>query len=380
MKISALIAEFNPFHHGHKLLVDSMKAESDAVIAIMSGNFVQRGECAIFEKSERARAAILNGVDLVLELPAVYSLSSAEGFAKGSVKTLSSCGVVEELWFGSECGDIEKLSACAVFLNEETPLFREKLSERLKEGLSFPAAREKVLSEIIPEGNVLSGPNNTLAVEYIKEIKKSGTNIVPKTIRRTGSGYNDTDTKSSILSASGIRKLLFEGKGAKEHMLYNFESSPVFINQFDIIVAANLKAISKEELCRIPDCNEELASRLKDASVYNTFDEIIASASCRSYTQSRLRRILCNMITKNVFPSIPSPSYIRPLAFNEKGGEILKKMKSTASLPIASRGAVLKNDEIFGFECRATDIYNLARGEKGGMEFDRTVDIIERTF
>jgi len=380
MKINALIAEFNPFHRGHKLLVDSMKQESDGVIAVMSGNFVQRGECAVFEKGERAVAAVNNGVDLVLELPSVYALSSAEGFAKGGVQTLSSCGVVDELWFGSECGDIEKLSLCADILNEETPLFREKLSEKLREGFSFPAAREMALGEIIPEGNILSEPNNTLAVEYIKEIKKSGKTIIPKTIKRMGSGYNDTDTGVEIASASGIRKLLSEGGSAEGHMLYNHKNAPVFMNNFDVIVAARLKAISKSELCLIPDCNEEIASRLKEASVFNTFDEIVSAASCKSYTQSRLRRILCNMITGNNFHSLPVPTYIRPLAFDEKGGEILKKMKSTASLPIASRGAVLKNDEIFGFECRCTDIYNLARGMKGGMEFDRAVDIIENTF
>lgn len=376
MKISALIAEFNPFHRGHRLLVDRMKNESDRVVAIMSGNFVQRGECAVFEKSERAVAAIKNGVDLVLELPAVYALSSAEGFAKGGVQTLSATGVVDELWFGSECGDIEKLSRCADVLNEEVPLFREKLSEKLREGLSFPAARQKAVEQIIPDGNILSEPNNTLAVEYIKEIKRSGTNITPKTIKRMGSGYNDTTTSGEIISASAIRKLLSEGRDAKEHILHRHESAPLFMDAFDITVASRLKAISKEELCLIPDCNEEIASRLKDASVYNTFEEIISASSCRSYTQSRLRRILCSMITGNIFSAIPSPTYIRPLAFNEKGGGILKKMKSTASLPIASRGAILKSDEIFGFECRITDIYNLVRGIKGGAEFDRAVDII----
>ncbi len=376
MKISALIAEFNPFHRGHKLLVDSMRKQSDAVIAVMSGNFVQRGECAVFEKGERAKAAIENGVDLVLELPSVYALSSAEGFAKGGIKTLAACNIADELHFGSECGDIEKLSLCADILNEETPLFKSIISEKLKEGLSYPAARQQALQEIIPEGNLLSSPNNTLAIEYIREIKKSKLSIVPHTIKRMGSGYNDIEKDTAIPSASGIRHFLREGHCVKEHMLYNYVDKPLFMSAFDIIVAARLKAISKEELSSIYDCNSEIASRLKDASAYNTFEDIVSAASCKSYTQSRLRRILCNMITGNSFDEIPSPTYIRPVAFNEKGGEILKKMKSTASLPVASRGAVLKNDEIFSFECRCTDIYNLARGINGGMEFDRKVEII----
>lgn len=376
MKISALIAEFNPFHRGHKLLVDSMKKQSDAVIAVMSGNFVQRGECAIFEKSERARAAIENRVDLVLELPSVYALSSAEGFAKGGIKTLAACNIIDELHFGSECGDIEKLSLCADILNEEIPLFKSILAEKLKEGLCYPAARQQALQEIIPEGYLLSSPNNTLAIEYIREIKKSELNIVPYTVKRMGSGYNDIEKNTDIPSASAIRHFLKEGQGAKEHMLYNYVDKPLFMSAFDIIVAARLKSISKEELSSLYDCNAEIATRLKDASVYNTFEAIVSAASCKSYTQSRLRRILCNMITGNSFEKIPSPSYIRPIAFNEKGGEILKKMKSTASLPVASRGAVLKNDEIFSFECRCTDIYNLVRSINGGMEFDRKVEII----
>ncbi len=376
MKASALVAEFNPFHKGHRLLIDSMRAETDCVIAIMSGNFVQRGECAVFEKGERAVAAVKNGVDLVIELPSVYVLSSAEGFSKGALQTLSALNVVDSLWFGSECGDLEKITRCADILNEETPKFRTLLSQKLKDGLSYPAARQAAIEEISHDGSILSMPNNILAVEYVKELKRLNSDITPVTIRRMGAGYNDEKTDSSIPSASGIRSLLKSGEEAKEYMLYNYESAPIFMNQFDSIVAARLKAISEKELCLIPDCSSEIASRLKEASKFNTFEEIVSSAACKSYTQSRLRRILCNMITGNLFKEIPSPSYIRPLAFNSVGSEILKKMKSTASLPVAARGALLKSDEIFRFECRCTDIYNLIRQKTGGAEYDRTVEII----
>ena len=376
MKVSALIAEFNPFHKGHKLLIDSMKEKTDSRIAIMSGNFVQRGECAVFEKGERAKAAIENGVDLVLELPSVYALSSAEGFAKGAIQILSACNIIDSLWFGSECGDLEKITRCADILNEETPLFREILSEKLRSGLSYPAARQTAVEELSDDGRILSMPNNILAVEYIKELKRLGSGIVPVTIKRMGSGYNEKKADTPIPSASGIRSLLKEGKSAKEYMLYNYDAMPVFMNQFDSIVAARLKTISHEELMLLPDCNGEIASRLKEASRFNTFEEIVSSASCKSYTQSRLRRVICNMITGNSFREIPSPSYIRPLAFNNSGSEILKKMKSTASLPVAARGALLKSDEIFRFECRCTDIYNLILQNESGAEYDRTVEII----
>lgn len=369
MKISAVIAEFNPIHAGHKILIDTIKRENDAVIAIMSGNFVQRGECAIFEKSERAKAAIECGVDLVLELPAVYALSSAEGFAKGAVNILSACGCVDGLYFGSECGDIEKISRCADVLNNESEEFSQILADKLSDGLSFPAARQEALKSVLPESEILDMPNNILAVEYVRELKKIKSTITPHTIKRVGAGYNETEANGQIPSASAIRKLLKNGEGAKELMLGEF-SSPVFMEDFDIIVASRLKAISKEELCTLPDCNEEIASRLKSACTFNTFGEIVENASCKRYTQSRIRRILCNMIVGNNFKNYTSPTYIRPLAFSEKGSEILRKMKSTASLPVATRGAVLKDDLIFNLECRASDIYNLVRGIEGGKEFD----------
>lgn len=369
MKIGAVIAEFNPIHAGHKILIDTIKRENDVAVAIMSGNFVQRGECAIFEKEARAKSAIECGVDLVLELPAVYSLSSAEGFARGAVGILSACGCVDSLYFGSECGNIEKISLCADALNSESAGFSKILAEKLSEGQSFPAARQAALKSVLPEGEILDMPNNILAVEYVRELKRLGSTIIPHTIKRVGAGYNDTETKGEIPSASAIRKLIENGENTDGVMLSEF-SSPVFMKDFDIIASARLKVISKEELCSLPDCNEGIASRLKDASVYNSFEKIVDAASCKSYTQSRIRRILCNMIIGNSFKTLPAPTYIRPLFFNEKGSEILRKMKSTASLPVAARGAVLKDDLIFNLECRATDIYNLVRGIEGGKEYD----------
>ena len=374
MKIGALVAEFNPIHTGHKLLIDKIKEENDGAVAIMSGNFVQRGECAIFEKGERAEAAVKCGIDLVLELPAIYSLSSAEGFARGAVRTLAACNIIDSLYFGSECGDIKKLSLCAEILNEENEAFGKILTEKLSEGMSFPAARAEALLSVCPDCDVLDMPNNILGIEYLRELKSLKSNILPHTIKRVGAGYNDTQTDEKIPSASAIRRLIENNKSP--NMLFEYKSNPRFMKDFDIIVASRLKAISKEELCALPDCNEELASRLKNASVFNTFAEILENASCRRYTQSRIRRVLCNMIVGNNFKALPSPTYIRPLAFNDRGSEILRKMKSTASLPLAARGAVLKNDEIFNLECRCTDIYNLAGGISGGKEYDYIV----RTF
>ena len=261
---------------------------------------------------------------------------------------------------------------CAVsdILNNESQEFSASLSKNLSEGLSFPAARRKALEKISPLAPILDTPNNILAIEYIRQLKKLSSSIKPVTIKRTGSNYNDTAASGKIASASAIRTMLQNGQDTSEYMLHRFESSPVFMKDFDVMLSARLKTISLASLYTIPDCNEELATRLKTASKYNTAEEILCSASCKSYTRSRIRRILCNMLIGNCFSCVPSPEYIRPLAFNKKGSEILKEMKSTASLDIAARGALLKDNPIFNLECRATDIYNLARNIEGGKEFD----------
>lgn len=372
MKISAFAAEFNPFHRGHAFLIDNMRQNSDAVIAIMSGNFVQRGECALFDKTERAAAAVKNGVDLVIELPCVYALSSAEGFARGAVKILAETNLTDSLWFGSECGDISALSSLAKALNGNNPRFDEFLTEKLSSGASFPLARSYALDMIGENGALLNSPNNILAVEYIRALEKYDLKIKPFTVKRIGSGYNDTETLDNLPSASIIRGMVKSGKNAQEYLSYNYSSSPLFMRDLDSFVALRLKTVSEDELCLIPDCNAEIAARLKKAAVFNSIDAILSHASCRRYTQSRLRRILCNLIINNTFKALPSPSYIRPLAFNSLGSELLHKMKSTASLPVASRGAVLKNDDIFRLECRATDVCNLARKKEGGEEFRLT--------
>ncbi len=367
MKIGAVIAEFNPFHTGHGYLIEKVRTECDEVIAIMSGNFVQRGECAVFDKEERTRAALLGGVDLVLELPAVYALSSAEGFSFGAVSTLVSTGVVDELWFGSECGDINALSSVAHLLNNETPEFKSSLEKNLKDGLSFPAARLNALKETSKEADILAFPNNILATEYIKALEKLASEITVRTVKRIGSGYNETDIKENVASASAVRKLLYDSTDVSSYT--QCSGIATFMKDFDMLIAARVKAASKEELCSVPDCNEELATRILSVAEHNTFAEIVEAVSCKSYTQSRIRRILCNLLIGNRFHSVPAPSYIRVLGFNKRGSKILSKMKSTSSLPIASRGALLKDDSIFSLECRATDIYNLVRGKEGGEEF-----------
>lgn len=359
MIISAVIAEFNPFHEGHRRLFLKMREESDAIIAIMSTHFVQRGDCAVYPKAIRAGDAVLGGADLVIDLPCVYALSSAEHFSEGAVRTLDACGCVDKLFFGSECGDIKLLSRAAEAELCGGAEFERELKKKLSDGLSYARARAEALSEY---GEVLKSPNNILGVEYIKALNKIHSAIKPFTIKREGGGYNDASPDVFLPSATAIRAKLKESRGA----------GSVFIEDFDEIFAAAVKTASTEDLMSVPDCNREIAARIKKAADKNTFEEICLGALCKRYPLSRIRRIIINLAIRNRFRVSPLPQYIRPCAFNKKGAEILRMIKSGANLPVADRGADIKGSDIFALECRAADIYNLVQKKEGGAEYRET--------
>lgn len=369
MTIRATIAEFNPFHNGHKHLVDNMKADGSAAIAVMSGNYVQRGGCAVYDKFTRAKVAVSCGLDLVLELPLIYSLSSAEYFARGSVEVLNGLGLVDELWFGSEAADIGPLNRIADALLNENEEFRSVLAESLSAGESFASARQKALTAVLGEdAAAIAEPNNILGVEYIKALKRTKSKITPVTIPRAEVGHDAEEAGESVASAKALRESLKTGGSIESYVPYPPVFEPVFSKSFDQLVSYRLKIATVEELMKLPDCNEELAIRLKRASSGNTIASIIAAAHSRRYADSRLRRILFNLILNNV-DGYTSPTYIRPLAFSERGAEILREAADKAALPIASRGGALKDDQIFRMECRGTDVYNLVIGRLGGEEF-----------
>lgn len=359
MKICGVAAEFNPFHKGHKLLADRIHENGGYVLAVMSGNFVQRGECAVFSKEVRARSAVENGVDLVIELPLIYALGAAERFAHGCVDILNACSIVDEMWFGSECGDINMLTEAANAIFDESTEFKNALNKNLADGMSFPAARGNALGKL---GELLKNPNNILATEYICALKKSSSKIKSVTILREGASYHETNENAADFSASAARRLLKNGSVKSEY-------TPLFISDFDILTAARIKASTLEELCTIADCNEEIAARLLKASENNTFEEIVNATLCRRYTRGRIQRVICNALIGNKFRDYIAPSYIRPLAFNENGAAMLRKISESSTLPVVSRGALVKDDPIFQLECRGTDLYNLVRGVKGGAEF-----------
>ena len=183
MKISAVIAEYNPFHYGHKYQLENMKQASDAIAVIMSGPFVQRGEAAITDKWTRAEAALLNGADAVFELPVIYALNTAQSFAFGAVDVLNRTNIIDELWFGSECGQLDKLSAAADILENEPKEVSKKIKKLTAGGMLFPKARETAVRGFVPDGGILSMPNNILAVEYIRALMRKNSKIKPITLK-----------------------------------------------------------------------------------------------------------------------------------------------------------------------------------------------------
>ena len=214
MHVNGIIAEYNPFHNGHKYQLDISRQliGAEYTVVAMSGNFVQRGAPAMINKYIRARMALENGADLVLEIPSFYACGSAEYFATGAVSLLDKLGVITTLCFGSECGDIDILTQTGRLLFEEPAEFRRILNEKLEQGLSFPAARSHALCTVMSTDadEIFSCPNNILGMEYIKALNRIGSNIKPFTIKRAGADYHDHRLNGSQASASALRKAMAE--------------------------------------------------------------------------------------------------------------------------------------------------------------------------
>lgn len=369
MKLCATIAEFNPFHNGHKYLINTFKDNFDATIAIMSGNFVQRGDVAVFNKFARANAAVRNAVDVVIELPVIYALSSAETFAEGAIKTLNALNSIDTLFFGSEEGDVEPLKSAAKLSVNESEAFTQVLKSELSKGSSYPRAlSEAYKTSGIPE-KIISSPNNILGIEYIKALIKTNSSITPATTKRIGAEHDSSSASRTVASASHIRALIGEGKSASDYMPENLCPSPVFSNHFSDIILYTLKSASFEYLTSIPDCSPELASRFIEASRHNSLDEIIRHVKSRNFTESRIRRVLWNAVIRNSISPKTDPTYIRILAQSKRGGEVINYFKEHSSLPVIQKGAQLKDNPVFLTEARATDIYNIITNLPSGEDF-----------
>lgn len=395
--ITGIITEYNPFHKGHEYHLKNAKYDTnaDGIVCVMSGNFMQRGIPAIIDKWKRAEMAILNGVDLVLELPLVYSISSAEHFAFGSVSLLNSLGIIDYLYFGSEEGNISTLKEIAETLIYEPLKYRDLLKANLKSGLPFHLCRANALSDYLKNNkilDVLANSNNILGIEYIKALTSLNSPIIPKTLKRKGSSYNDIDLNSSFSSATSIRKHLKENSLSdisdaltkpSYDILKNLHASNYpFVFEDDMFKFIKYKLFTNDKaLLSLPDVSEGLENRIfQEILNANSINELILNSKSKRYTYTRISRILAqcflNLEDFNLLDLCKTNTpYIRILAFNSKGRNILKEIKIKSNNTIITK--VQKNNicDHMKIDILGTKAYSLLNSKVSPMD-----DYLKRPF
>ena len=378
LSVFGVICEYNPFHNGHKYLLEQIKSDNNSVIAVMSGSFTQRGDVAIADKFSRAETAVKYGADLVLELPTVYACAPAETFARGAVQVLRGTGVLDSLCFGSETDDTELLKAAADIFEDER--FKTELKANMESGDYYPKAVEKAAETIHSQklAKLLSTPNNILAVEYLRA--RRGTDIGFKAVKRVGTNHDSNEVSGEYTSASNIRSIIKQG-GSFSSFTPDYEiTNPADFKNLERTVLYRMRTMNKDEIAALPDVKEGLENRIYDAvQTSGSLDELLDSVKTKRYTMSRLRRILVYAllgITADL-PQTDAP-YIRVLAFNKKGAELMSHIKKRSSLPLitnVSDGYNSLDDNakrIFDIDIRATDIFNLATEKVGECKSDFT--------
>jgi len=397
MKTVGIIVEYNPLHYGHLHHFREAKAvtKAEAVVAVMSGHFLQRGEPAVVGKWARAEAALAMGADLVIELPVRYSAAPAEWFAWGAVRLLAESGVVDSLCFGSEAGDLAPLRRAARLLAREPAAFGERLKRELKKGLSYPAAYESALAAFGGAGTPDIGkPNNNLGLHYLIALERLGNPIVPHTIPRIGANYHDADvTGRRIASATAIRRLLF-GSGLAEAAHYLPEwtfavlkrefaagRGPVSWESLAVPLFYRLATLSAEELARFEDVDEGLEYRilsalsgLRDGPA--SVERLLDALKTKRYTRTRLQRMLVRILLeqpKSAFTRQElerGPAYIRVLGFSDRGRHLIRRIRRASRLPVITR-AGRDNAALLAEDIRATAVYALAFREPDAWHMRR---------
>ncbi|HEX2927674.1 MAG TPA: nucleotidyltransferase [Ruminiclostridium sp.] len=424
MKVLGIVAEYNPFHNGHMYHIEESRkaAGCDAVICVMSGNFIQRGEPAVINKFARTETAIENGVDLVIELPVPFAMSSAESFAYGAVKILDSIGLVDCISFGSESGDIHSLQTIAKILADEPEAYREELKSQLDDGLSFPVCRQKALENYLklnPHGIagenlslLLETSNNILALEYLKALIRLKSNIRPFTVQRVSNSYNTNQLTGSISSATAIRNRIYGSDKTRASMEIDGTASqalPAFSRQIlqkeicegrgpnslyslENIILALLRHTTLEQIGRLPDVSEGLEYRIKKAVINSgSVDELLSNICTKRYPKTRIQRIILSMLTgmtkddMEQFMELGGPQYARILGFNSTGRELLSMMKKNSEIPVITKASGYKNSSnklikrMLEIEAQATDTYVLAYKNpafrKAGQDFTQNIII-----
>lgn len=413
MKVLGIIAEYNPFHKGHAYHLQKAKAltASDFTVVVMSGNFTQRGLPALTDKYTRAKAALLNGADLVLELPTPYATGSAEAFAHGAVSLLDSLGCIDTLCFGSESGDLDAILSYARLFEEEPESYRELLKFHLKQGLSFPSARSKAAEEYLNytehvcvcskddadcrhESELLQHPNNILGIEYCRALLNRCSQICPVTIPRASSGYHDLSMSTDFASASAIRQAIHKeslSKSVQAQLPFSsftvlkeaFESCPpITVDDFFSILLYRLLTLPRQELSAIQDVSPDLAARIENCkfefSCISAFADLLKT---KELTHSRITRALCHILLDLYQKDLDKlkesnwPVYLKPLGFRKSAGPLLAVIKQKGASPLlvkAADASSLLNPAqyaLFEKDVQASHIYESAKVCQYGTSF-----------
>lgn len=354
MVLAAIVSEYNPFHKGHQFHIEETRriTGADGVIAVMSGSFVQRGEGAIFSKEIRANAAICGGADLVLELAPTFAVQSAERFARGALKIITSIPEVKYLSFGAEDEGIDNIKRAAEILACEPEEYKAALKEELLKGISYPEARQNAFVKIGEKeaAEVLSQPNNILGVEYLKALKRFNSKILPVAIKRKGA-VHDSKISGEFSSASFLRDAFYSGdikafeSGIPEESAKLFNNQP-YLNKenFEKMILSRIISMSEAELKEISEVSEGLENRIRKAALSaKTLEELAQSVKTKRYTMSKVRRILlCAGLGIKKEEAFLLPPYAKILAFNENGQKILNTIKKTSEIPIIKNMTALK--------------------------------------
>jgi len=387
--VLGIVSEYNPFHNGHILhLKKSLElTKADFTVAIMSGNFTQRGDTSLIDKWSKTEMALKQGIDLIIELPTLYAISSAENFADGAIKILNSLGIIDYISFGSELGEIKPLDDVATVLAKEPKDFSELIKRQLRSGLSYPKAREIAIQMYFGNSPVyteaLQNPNNILGIEYLKALKRSKSTITPITIKRNYNNYNSQDIKNGIASATAIRTMI--SKKQNIHTVVPYETYEIIerltdegkivpsLKIFEKEIIYNLRKMTITEIESLPDVTEGLENKIKQAALStNTLEGLIEKIKSKRFTTTRIQRILLysllNITKKDVLMSQKIVPYVRVLGFNKHGKRIISaiaennpKIKIVVSIKrFLDENRDLHLQSMMMKDILATNVYTLA--------------------
>lgn len=392
MKTLGIVSEYNPFHNGHKYHIQAARDEfgADGIVSIMSGSFVQRGEAAIFDKWSRAEMALQNGADLVIELPFVYSCQPAEIFSFGAINVLNNLGIIDGICFGSELGSSDALVEVAKLLLHEPAYFSQLVKLYLSKGNTYPKSISLALGDYY-KGNeaitddIWENPNNILGIEYIKSIILLNSPMIPYTIKRIANQHNDVVITQPIASATAIRQEL-KTFGMSEKLQTALPQAsndiikaniaagkgPILLEGYSDMLLYRLRTMTAAQISEYISISEGLEHRIKKAAAKSScIEELIEAIKTKRYTRAFIQRLLCHMLIdlkwteSKAFKQVGTPSYCRVLGYNDRGKQLLKKIKDNSQYPVINKVASFKSEDptlnkIFEYDLRSTDIYNLA--------------------